>query len=128
MSLIDGARIRDAANTDPEFAIAARFWTGDVRFDVGSQAHALRMKDGRVVAFEALTAPPDGAPWDLWVSAPPEAWEQMLQPLPRPFWHDFMAAASRQGVALAGDPARFGPYYPALRRLLEIMRTLPRED
>ena len=127
MTLIDGPRIREAANSDPEFAIAARFWNGDVRMDVGAQAHALRMKDGRIAAFEKLATPPDGASWDLWIAAPPEAWEQMLQPVPRPFWQDFMAAA-RQGVVLAGDPACFGPYYPALRRLLEIMRTLPRED
>jgi hypothetical protein len=127
MSLIDGPRIREAANADPEFTIAARFWTGDVRMDVGNAAHALRMKDGRVAAFETLTAPPDDTVWDLSIAAPPEAWEQMLQPVPRPFFQDFMAAA-RHGVVLAGDPASFGPYYPALRRLLEIMRATRQES
>ncbi len=104
---------------DGEFRVAARHWTATVRLDVGNESHAIRLEDGRVQAV----SPCEGArACDVFVSAPREIWDQMLQPAPRPFFQDLLAAATHHGVALNADLLDIAAYYPALRRLLEILR------
>jgi len=54
--------------------------------------------------------------------APAEVWERMLEPIPAPFYHDLFAAAVHHGVQMNPDYLDFAAYYPALRRMLEVMR------
>ena len=116
----DSARLVDALNSDGEFRLAARLWTGAVRLDSGDDAYVLRIAGGGATAFDAW----DGEDVDVRVAATPEQWELMLEAEPRPFYHDLYAARTWQGVTLDGDGVRWAPRYPALGRLLEVMRGL----
>ncbi len=117
----DSSRLVEAANGDGEFRLAARLWTGALRLDSGGDAYLLSITDGACTGF--ATAEP-GDVFDLRVAATPEQWDAMLEPEPRPFFHDLYAARTWQGVVFEGDQERWAPRYPAVRRLLEIMRGL----
>ena len=116
----DSARLVEALNADGEFRLAARLWTGAVRLDSGDDAYVVRFADGRAAAFDAW----DDEDVDVRIAATPEQWELMLEAEPRPFYHDLYAARTWQGITVEGDQLRWAPRYPALRRLLEIMRGL----
>jgi hypothetical protein len=122
MALFDPGRAAATANEDGEFRIAARFMDGDLCFDVGPDAYHVEVRGGRITSFAPLA---DGAQpsWMLRLSAPEETWREMLVPTPRPFFHDFQAASFREGLVVEGDVVQFGPYYRAVARLIEIMRT-----
>ncbi len=122
MTALHPSRIREAANADPEFTLAARFWDGRVRFDVGGEPYLLAVDGGRISSFEQEEGE---AP--IRISAPAAEWDELLKPVPRPFYQDLMAAASRQGFTIEGEENGFRPYYPAIRRLIDIMRDLARE-
>jgi hypothetical protein len=116
----DSDRLLGALNEDGEFRLAARLWTGALRIDSGVDAYLLTMADGQAVEF----APADDESFDLRIAATPEQWEAMLAEQPRPFYHDLFAARTWQGVSLDGDQVRWAPHYPAVRRMLEVMRGL----
>lgn len=104
---------------DGEFRVAARHWTATLRLDVGDQSQAIQLRDGRVDGVRACT--PTSA-CDVFISAPRTVWDEMLQPLPRPFYQDLLAAVTHHGVLVNSDLLEIAAYYPALRRLLEILR------
>ncbi len=109
-------------DNDPEFRLAVRHWTATVRLDIGNESHAIRVADGQIAGVAAST---NSAPCAVSISAPPEAWEKMLQPIPPPFYQDLFAAGAHHGVILNGDLLDVAAYYPALRRLMEILREPP---
>lgn len=115
MPAIDIPRLCEAANSDPEFRLAARLWDGTLRIDVGADVHLLNLSAGRATPGEAGAA----FSYDVRVAGPAEGWREMLAPVPRAFYHDLSAAAARHGFALEGDS---DAYYPALRRLVELLR------
>lgn len=116
----DSARLVDALTADGEFRLAARLWTGALRLDSGGDAYLLRIEDGRPVTFEVA----DDEAFDLRIAATPEQWELLLEDIPRPMYHDLYAARTWHGVVFEGDQERWAPRYPAVRRLLEVMRSL----
>jgi|BogFormECP04_OM1_1039644.scaffolds.fasta_scaffold25677_2 hypothetical protein len=118
MALFDTNAITSAANSDGEFKLAARLWNADIRFEVGPEAYLLRMREGRISEFSKIDAPK----WDVKISAPESDWRELLQPVPRPFYQDLMAAVTRQNFKLEGDLLGFNPYYRATCRLFELMR------
>lgn len=116
----DSARLVGALAADGEFRIAARLWTGAIRLDSGEDAYLLRVADGEPIAFGVA----DDEPFDLRIGATPDQWEAMLEEVPKPMYHDLYAARTWQGVTFEGDQERWAPRYPAVRRLLEVMRAL----
>lgn len=111
--------LAELANRDPEFRIAARFWDCALRIEAGSFGRTLRIEGGQIVAVDAAEGD-----WDLRIAAPPEEWAPLLEPVPRPFYQDLWGAMTHHGFELAGDLERhLFPYYSAVRRLLEILRT-----
>ncbi len=109
----------ELANDDPEFALAARMWNGDVLFASGGEALRMTVRDGRVTEVVRAAA---GASARIRIIATADAWEKMLRPVPPPFYHDLFGAVARHGVLLLGEPTDVFPYYPALRRLIELLR------
>lgn len=107
-----------AANDDPEFRIAARFWSADVRLSSGERAWLLRVRDGRIA--QVATAGENAAA-DAAVVAPAETWREILAPVPRPFFQDLYGASVHHGLQFENADALW-PYYPALRRLVELLR------
>ena len=108
-----------AANDDGEFNFAARMWDADVIFVSGADAVRVAVRDGRVGDVAAVAAD-TAAP--VRVSGPPEGWKKMLMPQPPPFYQDLFGAAVHHGFRIEGKVEEVFPYYPALRRLIELLR------
>ena len=117
--MIDWDKLPGRLDADGEFRVAARHWTAVVRLDVGDESRALRIDDGRPRSCEATTR---DAPADVFVSAPMDVWSRMLEPVPRPFYQDLFPASLHHGVQMNPDFLDFAAYYPALRRMLEVLR------
>jgi len=119
MPLLDWPRLVAHANADGEFRLQARFWTASIRIDSGDETVRLAISDGKLASVE---------PWagriasDLSIAAPAGEWQELLAPLPRPFYHDLAAAAVHHAFAFEGNVRHRCAYYPAVRRLVELMR------
>lgn len=123
--MIDWAALPERVNADPEFRLASRFWTATLRLDVGGRSHALRFEDGVL----AQVAPSErDAPADAFVRAPESDWEELLAPTPRPFYQDLFGAQMQHGVELSPDPLAYAAYYPALRRLVQLLSAARHEE
>lgn len=123
MALFDASALVRIANADGEFQLAARLWNADVRLDVGDDGYLLRLREGRITEFARLDAARLAAvKADVRISAPLTDWQELLKPVPKPFYQDLMAAISRQNFMLEGDLVGFHPYYRATSRLFELMR------
>lgn len=120
MALVDLSRWRDAVDHDAEFRLAARFWSGRVRLGMGDRAILVRVADGRLVDVDAEPTPFD--PFDFEIAAPEEDWREFLRPVPRPFFQDVFAASVHHRFRMGGDLDSLYAYYPATRRMLELMR------
>ena len=58
------------------------------------------------------------------VSAPTSEWQQFLERVPKPFYVDLWGAMTHHGFKASGDMESLYAYYPAVRRLFDIMRAL----
>lgn len=118
---------RDALKSDlrddSEFRVFARYWSGSLRFDIGEDVYLIRLENGEVSAVDS-EARTEAGPGDVVITAPADDWAQFLQPIPRPWFHEFYPASAHHGFRLGGDPDTLWPYYYAIRRSGEIMRSL----
>jgi hypothetical protein len=119
LALISWGELARRVNEDGEFRLASRFWDASLRLDVGAESHVLCFHGGELC--EVSPCAPHAA-CDVHISAPSEEWEKLLEPSPRPFYQDLLAAQIHHGFTLSEDPLAFAAYYPALRRLVEILR------
>ena len=117
--IIDWPAVQARANSDAEFRLHARFWNATVRFGIGARRWKMRVRDGAVASIERW---PGGMAADLSISAPEADWDALLQPCPRPFYQDLQAASIHHGFEVVGDIGDYCAYYPAIRRLVEVMR------
>ena len=120
MLTFDTNAIAASANADGEFKLAARLWNADVRFDIGADTYLMRMRDGRISEFSKTAS----ANYDVKISAPEDDWRELLRPVPKAFYQDLMSAMTRHNFRVEGDLLGFNPYYRAVCRLFELMRTL----
>ena len=118
-------KLQEAANNDPEFRLAARFWDTALRMEMGNEALLLHIEKGRIVelvsghqAIAFLT------PVHIVVSAPTSEWQRFLERIPKPFYVDLWGAMTHHGFKVGGDMESLYAYYPAVRRLFDIMRAL----
>jgi hypothetical protein len=111
-------RVLAKANDDPEFKIAARMWNADLELVAGDDVVRTAIRNGRVTASSGAA---NGVP-SIRVVGPADGWARMLQPHPPPFYQDLFGATIYHGFKIDGAVEHFGPYYAALRRLLEIAR------
>ena len=56
------------------------------------------------------------------ISADAAEWEKLLAPTPQPFYQDVFGAALHHPVSLGGDFETLYAYYPAIRRVIELLR------
>lgn len=117
--LVGWETLASRLDDDGEFRVAARLWTATVRLEVGDDVRAVRIEDGRVVSVQRSGT---DAPCDVFVSAPTPVWQSMLAATPGPFFQDLFAASLHHGLAMNADILDYAAYYPALRRMLEVMR------
>ena len=117
--MLDWGEVRRRANEDGACRLHSRCWSSRVRLDVGDDQHTLTVAAGEVTDIE---------PWfgavaaNLSIAAPREDWDALLESVPRPFYQDLYPATVHHGFEVTGDTAHFCAYYPAIRRLIEIMR------
>ena len=115
------SNVQEAANADAEFRRHARFWNATIRLGLGNRKLKLRIENGAVVGI---------APWfgaiatDLSIGAAEDDWQALLAAEPRPFYQDLYAAAIHHGFDIVGDTDDYCAYYPALRRLIDLMRAV----
>jgi len=119
VSLIAWEELARRVNEDGEFRIASRFWDTTLRLDIGSESRRLCFEDGELREIGNCDS---DAQCGLHISAPLEDWERLLEPVPRPFYQDLFAAQLHHGFQMNADPVDYAAYYPALRRLVEILR------
>lgn len=116
--MIAWSELRSRVNEDPEFRLAARFWEATLRLDFGASSLRLRFEDGML--REVAPCPTD-APCDLFIGASDQDWRELLAPVPRPFYQDLFGAQLQHGVRLPEDLLSYAAYYPALRRLVQLL-------
>ncbi len=117
--MIDWPKLLKSLESDGEFGVAARLWDGTVRLDLGAESTLLTIEQGRVRGAETVAA---DASCDVFLTAPRDVWERMLEPVPAPFFHDLIGALQHHGLLLDLESLDLAAYYPALRRLVELMR------
>jgi hypothetical protein len=105
---------------DAELALAARFWDGALLLEAGGARQALRFSPGRAPRVER--EPGAVGPRDVSISAAPEEWRKLLAAVPGPFYQDVFGASLHHPVSLGGDFETLYAYYPAIRRVIELLR------
>jgi hypothetical protein len=118
LHIIPWQRVRERANADGEFRLAARFWRTRLRLDLGPESVRLTVDDGVIRALE-----PCGREeaCDVRISGERDCWARLLAAAP--LWQDLFGAAARGDFAIEGaEWETFLAYYPAVRRLLDLVR------
>src|SRR5215216_6333095 len=107
-----------ACNADAEFRLAARRWHGAVRLDIGDDVVGLSLRDGVAGAWSAadLDVPA------VRITGTADAWLALLAPRPARFLNDLMPAIAAGAFTRTGDELMWWQYYPALARMVEVMR------
>ena len=111
--------VRAKANADGEFARHAKFWEATIRLGIGQRNFRLRVDKGAVSRIERFSG---GMGVDLAIQAPDADWDALLSALPPPFYQDLYPASLHHGFDVVGSIADYCAHYPAIRRLIEIMR------
>lgn len=119
MASLNWSHLAERANRDGEFKQLARFWNAIIKLRIGAASYRLDVDDGVLGV---------AAPWfgtialDLSIEADEAQWDDLLAPMPRPFFQDLYAATIHHGFVVSGNTLNYCAYYPALRRLIELMR------
>lgn len=111
-------RLIHRAAVDGEFRLSARYWSGSVAIDIGEETLAFLLDDGRIDVAHLGAASGSG---HIGLAASREVWEKILAPVPPPFFNDIMPARGF-GLALTGEDETVWQYYPAVRRLVDLLR------
>jgi pimeloyl-ACP methyl ester carboxylesterase len=115
--LPSAAALADRCAVDGELALAARHWTGGLHLGLGEHRLGLQFVAGRVRAGDP------GAPGGdvIGVDGPMSVWELVLAPTPRRFFTELSTAVSL-GLVRQGDELSWWQRYPAVSRVVEILR------
>ncbi|MCE0761907.1 hypothetical protein LWC35_03120 [Pseudonocardia kujensis] len=120
---LDTVRLATAMAADPEFRLQARYLSTSIRVVVGdSQRFTIQVRDGVVTEIDPEVTLFD--PYAVLLQGTEEQWSKLLAAVPEPFYQDFFPAALRHGFRLEGDLETIMAYYPALRRLGDLMRSV----
>ncbi|MFG2730308.1 hypothetical protein [Streptomyces canus] len=108
---------------DPEFALHSRHLTAEIRVVIGElQSFRLVMRAGELVETDPVVTPFDS--YDIQLAGTEEQWSALLSPTPPPFYQDFYPAMVHHGFRIEGNMEMIMAYYPAVRRLAEIFRSI----
>lgn len=117
--------LREAANRDPEFRLAGRYWDCNLEIAAGARRSCLRISNGEILGVEPWSQERSGSfASTVSIAAPEEEWRELLAAPPRPFYHDLWAATVHHDFEVGGDLLSYCAYYRAVNRLLELLREL----
>jgi len=119
---LDPFVLRQSLNDDPEFRLHARYWNTKFRVTADGRSLLVQVVDGVITDIDTGATPFDG--WDFQLVGSAEHWAQMLAPIPPAFYQDYYAAMLHHGFAIEGDMQQIMAYYPAIRRSLDVLRSL----
>lgn len=117
-------RLRSSLNGDPEFQLAARFMSQNVRLGVADSECFVRVCEGVVTEIK-LT--PFSEPWSFSIEGSSESWSRLLEPVPPPFYSSLFAGLQRGNFILSGDLEAAYAHFWAVNRMLDIMRSIQNE-
>ena len=117
--MLDWERVKTRANNDGEFIIHARLWNTTIRLNHGASITRIDIAKGSVTNISAWQG---GGSADLSISAPESDWKALLAQIPKPFYQDLYPASLHHGFEINGNSENYCAYYPAIRRLIEILR------
>src|SRR5687768_12958823 len=121
MPVTDPIALVSAANADPEFAIAARYWNASLALRAPDRSWRVEIVNGRITGCREV----DGAPATITITASSDGWREFLAPVPRPFYQDLLGGCvQHHGFTVGGDMLVLNAYYHAIQRLFAIMREL----
>ncbi len=115
-NLVSSQELAEICNKDGEFRLAARFWTGGLRMILGEKELAVSVDNG--VASAAPPAHSDGV---ITLAGPPELWDPLLSKVPPRMLND-LATLLEFGMTLEGNRVTYAQYYPAIMRVIELLR------
>ena len=113
----DAHLLAAAATSDGEFMLAARHWSGAVCLRGESWKLALVLEGGKISGAGADAAQPT-----ITLTASDEIWSRLLAAKPPRFYNDVALVIAMGEMTLEADPVHFAQYYPALMRLVELLR------
>ena len=122
MNLIQMDRLCDIANQDPVFTRGIRFLNTSLKCEMGDHHWLLNIEDNQIKAVEGDAEAQ--APYGILLSAPEETWQQMLAPVPKPFYHTLVSAQGHGLQMISPDNLTCHQYIGALERMLVLMRTV----
>jgi hypothetical protein len=117
---LDGERLAAAINADPEFRIVARHWDARLIIRVGEQPYLLQLRDGEITKFSDRVTLFDQS--DIQIAGPAEGWEKVLSEEPPPLYQDLWPAILHGSFTMSGDLESLFAYYPAVRRMWDVIR------
>jgi pimeloyl-ACP methyl ester carboxylesterase len=103
---------------DGEFRLAARFWTGGLRLEIGDRVVGVVVIEG----VPSAGAPAGDGPGVISLTAAEAVWERLLAAHPPRFYNDLFSVVSSREVILGADGVLYAQYYPAVMRALELLR------
>ena len=108
---------------DPEFALHSRYLTTKIRVVIGeSQSFQIVLRDGAIDKVDPVVTPFDA--YDIQLAGTEEHWAFLLASMPPAFYQDFYPAMVHHGFRIEGDMETIMAYYPAIRRLGDLFRTV----
>jgi len=116
---IDAATFAARCAADPELQMAARYWTGGLRFVIGEVAIGFTTTDG-VISSDV----PGQGEGVITVTGPAEMWQSLMAPTPAPY-AQMSVLTSRGDSGLdrsATDQTLYWQYSPAVERASELLR------
>jgi len=104
---------------DPELRMAARFWTGGLRFVIGDTEAGFTTTAGAI--SPDVPSPGDGV---ITVTGPAETWEPLMAAKPAPFAQMAVISSLRDGGLdrSLSDETLWWQYLPAVERASELLR------
>jgi pimeloyl-ACP methyl ester carboxylesterase len=103
---------------DGEFRLAARYWTGGLRFEAPDAVVGVSFRDGAAIG----EAPQAGGAGVITLRGPTEAWSELLAAKPQRFYNDVASLVMAGEITNESDPVLYAQYYPAVARAIELLR------
>lgn len=116
---IDPTMFAKRCEADPELRLAARHWTGGLRFVIGEAAIGFTATDGAI--SPEVPAPGQGV---ITVTGPAEVWQPLLAAKPVPYAQiSVLTALGEAGLQRSSnDSILWWQYLPAVERASELLR------
>ncbi len=112
---------RDRVNNDTEMRLIGDWFSTAISLSFGDKRYVLRLDKGRITEIVAEPRLDTRAAFGF--RAPLAVWQQYLQPLPPPLYHDVFAMLMRvPDFVIEGDSLRAMQNARALHRMMSLMR------